>query len=649
MATDMTRRVPLTALVRPKFHAGQLLTADALSDLTEWSRLRFDLGRRGLGYGIVDGLSVTSRSATGLELEIGAGYAIDRLGRDIVTPTVQTLNLADDELFHDGLLNGAEAQRRIQVEIAIEYTARDAEPRPLAYLTDNRKTRDCVYTRTDEGFRLSASIVEPTAARHHNGRGKADRFKETLDILNRYEEQFGEEDPVSTDPLLSFLNQHYTDGGIKRFPRVERKLADWRQQAQVRKSDILETLFWIVLDNRLGLESDGVEASADTEARIRLATVNLKTAVNGSGVPGLYIEDIDTAPPARTLLNAGHAPRPDGLYSLSDLLWQPVNRADAALRDKGFVTQGYRRITAAGFGSIDELKTVLDHPPAAGAWTRPRTYLLRDADGSDRVVGFSSRDFQGLSALNVSRDPVGPVAPGEEVALWYTIENTGRTDLTVDVSDTVFGSDPQSVAADVQLEAGAQERFCKLYTVTEDTSGQGSPEAQQDGKLAVVSTVRARATEVGADSAQVEAVDQAFLTVNLPLSLEIDLETDIVGGAGTSDGARQVIYRVTVKNTSAQALNLRIRLVDDLNEQLFESLVLPPGAEELLTHLSPPIPADDRNLKSRVVASASTDDGRALTVSADQWTAWSALAEGPRTFWDLLVTIWRFFFPKKLR
>ena len=76
---------------RPRFFAGQLLTADDLTASQDVDSGLRQLHHRMLhGWGIASGLSVTGQRAE-TEVTLGAGYALDSTGRELVVPTPLTI------------------------------------------------------------------------------------------------------------------------------------------------------------------------------------------------------------------------------------------------------------------------------------------------------------------------------------------------------------------------------------------------------------------------------------------------------------------------------------------------------------------------------------------------------------------------------
>ena len=83
-----------TAFVRPKFFAGQLLTEDDLSALTDYTIAKDRLHNRHLfGAGVVCGLRVSCDPCGGGAITVNPGYALDCCGNDLVLPCAATLDV----------------------------------------------------------------------------------------------------------------------------------------------------------------------------------------------------------------------------------------------------------------------------------------------------------------------------------------------------------------------------------------------------------------------------------------------------------------------------------------------------------------------------------------------------------------------------
>jgi hypothetical protein len=120
-------------LKRPRYFAGQLLTADDFTDEQNYHRRKERL-RNGflLGFGVVSGLEVTARPEG---IFITPGYAIDALGREIFVTGPRVLPYPRS--LH-------------RCVIAAAYKETPADPVPVP------GTTELEYSRIEEGYLLEA-------------------------------------------------------------------------------------------------------------------------------------------------------------------------------------------------------------------------------------------------------------------------------------------------------------------------------------------------------------------------------------------------------------------------------------------------------------------------------------------------------------
>lgn len=148
------------AFVRPRFFAGQLLTEDDLSLLTDYVAGKDRLHNRMVsGPGVVCGLEVTCESCAGGTVVVHPGHALDCCGNDIVlsckekvdvqalvrelrvsSPGVHCGDPCDDDQRHFGLFVRYE-------ETSVDPVAPFATEEPCP-------TPGCVPSRIQEGFRF---------------------------------------------------------------------------------------------------------------------------------------------------------------------------------------------------------------------------------------------------------------------------------------------------------------------------------------------------------------------------------------------------------------------------------------------------------------------------------------------------------------
>ncbi|MFL6125574.1 hypothetical protein [Actinophytocola sp.] len=148
------------AFVRPRFFAGQLLTEDDLSLLTDYVAGKDRLHNRMVsGPGVVCGLEVTCDSCAGGSVLVRPGHALDCLGNDIVlscaekvdvralvrelrvsAPGVDCGDPCDDDQRHFGLF--------------VRYEETPADPVAPFATEEPCPTPGCVPSRVQEGFRF---------------------------------------------------------------------------------------------------------------------------------------------------------------------------------------------------------------------------------------------------------------------------------------------------------------------------------------------------------------------------------------------------------------------------------------------------------------------------------------------------------------
>jgi hypothetical protein len=161
------------ALVRPRFVAGQLLTADDLTAEQDYVRDRIDRRNRLLcGAGIVDGLAVTvDDGADGLHVVVQPGLAFDRFGREIFVGCAARAALPA-------------AGTTLVVCVAYRESAERLAPAPVATLGDDDGQGASQTDRIVEIFELSLAVAPADDAlpiarlRRSRGRWRPDpRFR----------------------------------------------------------------------------------------------------------------------------------------------------------------------------------------------------------------------------------------------------------------------------------------------------------------------------------------------------------------------------------------------------------------------------------------------------------------------------------------
>ena len=105
----------LECLCRPRFFAGQVLTADDLNRLDGYIRGKHRLHNRQLhGWGVVNGLEVTCNPC-GDGVAVGCGYALSPCGDDIVV--CEAVSVTASEAARRGLAINQDGARRTLFEL----------------------------------------------------------------------------------------------------------------------------------------------------------------------------------------------------------------------------------------------------------------------------------------------------------------------------------------------------------------------------------------------------------------------------------------------------------------------------------------------------------------------------------------------------
>ncbi len=113
----MTTPFAIPDLVRPAFFDGQRLDADDLTAVYEFHRSLRWLHNRSLhGWGVASGFTVTARKGDG-ELTVGAGYALDCAGHDILLARAVTLGVPP--------LAGAPGGGPVELLLTVSYASDD--------------------------------------------------------------------------------------------------------------------------------------------------------------------------------------------------------------------------------------------------------------------------------------------------------------------------------------------------------------------------------------------------------------------------------------------------------------------------------------------------------------------------------------------
>ncbi len=156
-----------SALVRPRFFGGMLLTEDDLQAIDDYTVAKRRLTNRHMfGAGVVCGLEVDCDPCKPGWLTVTPGYALDCCGNDIVVGCpvqIDALALLSDLRKREGLDCGEpcdDSSDRRYV-LVVSYDEQPADP-VAPYAQDDCAVGDCDFSRVREGYRFDlACEVRP--------------------------------------------------------------------------------------------------------------------------------------------------------------------------------------------------------------------------------------------------------------------------------------------------------------------------------------------------------------------------------------------------------------------------------------------------------------------------------------------------------
>ncbi|MGW5720007.1 hypothetical protein ACWEVP_27835 [Amycolatopsis sp. NPDC003865] len=270
------------AFVRPRFFAGQLLTEDDLSLLTDYVAGKDRLHNRTLsGPGVVCGLEVSCDSCVGGTVLVHPGHALDCCGNDIVlsckekvdvqalvrelrvsSPGVECGDPCDDGSRHFGLY--------------VRYEETMADPVAPFATEEPCPAPGCVPSRVEEGFRFVVKC--DTADDHRYNPGT--RLLERIGPLERYEAV-----RLRAQRLGRYLDaMSLAKSGSAR--TIEFAPAD-----RARYQDSLE---WLQ-DNAEAVPTPPVVAETTERVRALAASLARYDTYDAEGQRGLDLGDVDSA------------------------------------------------------------------------------------------------------------------------------------------------------------------------------------------------------------------------------------------------------------------------------------------------------------------------------------------------------------------
>lgn len=589
------------ALLRPDFFPGQLLTARDMSDIIDWTRANLALARWRDGWGAVRGLQVQAEPGEPLTLGIGPGYAVDPEGHNILVREADRFDLAD-------YLTEQSGQSIAALDIAIAYHEDRSDPKPVLDQRSGDDGPDCVFTRTDEGYRIIAVPVKDPDGDAAETSRKAEAwrqgFADCLAVARRYHERFaGRQDglPSGTE-VADFLQQAIAERPLRLTPDLSARIAELSDLASVPEPRVVPLLFDMVQDYRLTYAaSPPPEYRAG--AHVPLARVHLSVADGRGGET--RIAAVDAVPPFRRPLQRTPLPAPDGFVNIGSALGLPLTEAAAWLAGRGLNAEFYQAFGLSGIESVEELIQRLDFPPFIAAWDRPVVAFRRDIR-DPRVVALRATASAALEDLSLARHSSNvPASPGSEIALTYRVTNTGRTRLDVTVRDSLLEESRQPVLEVRQLDPGESATSTVAYRVPERL-----PPPGPDGAVRLKSEVVANAR--GEQGSPLERRIEAVLPVAAPMELRLEQQVDsLVVRPGDT-----VTARVLLENTGHVDLDIELTLdaggdVIALGDRRLEP------RDSLAIEQAVTVPADaGPRFLLEATADASGPDGRRLRARA---------------------------------
>ncbi len=496
----------LDCLVQPRFFCGQLLTDQDLTALLNWTQDKLRLTRYRHGWGVVCGLEVRCDPQQCGRVIVGPGYAVSCCGDDIIVCEETAFDLSDAcreaedpcaTLEEPGQVdNGAKL-----VDLYIRYKEELSNPQTALGRSVCREAAKCEYSRTHETFTLA---WQPTVIGSDPLRAEAEdwhaKYSECLDVV---------------DDFLNFLNQftslaeHAED--IRRwlvrwidnhpshqFCFVRDWVCDMEPEELADEASLVKVLFWLVQDRRNTFLNCSCH-SCQERSGVPLAQVWLQ-AKNDKDKGCCHVLGIDAYPPYRRPIRSDCWPAALGQVNLGRLIWHRSEEACVTLADLGVQVDGEVKFEFPA--TLAELKTELDCSLFVPCGDSVSVQYF-EADESFNGVGMGQRVLgfcgapppSGLGVAVVKSSDMTEVGPGAQVTYNFDVTNTGETELTVKVDDSLLGE----IVSDVILSPGTTETFSKNYVVPDD-----APD-QLENKVTV--------TGVDADGQEVTATDTHLLKI----------------------------------------------------------------------------------------------------------------------------------------
>ncbi len=486
-----------SAIVRPQFFCGQLLTDEDLTSLVDWTRDRLRLARYRHGWGVVTGLEVECVPQTASRVRVTPGYAIDHKGHDILVGAAAEIDLAAacEKELHKGLCGEQGGDKSLDsdldrplpipmppsgdgqtfaVDLSLHYREIPAEPQSALGSSSCKEIAECEFSRVEESFELAWTPAllrsNPLAT---NAQRWLEEYRKTLEVLSQIRQAFVDVGGRGNDirqRLLDWIDLHPPT----QFCFIRSLVCNLEASELANEKKLAEVLFWLVQDRRNAFVARTVECVPES-AGVLLARVYMSAGAAG----GCRVERIDTHQPNRRPLHRDRWPAPSGQVNLAGWLWHQKGDVCTALDDLGVEVR--RQVDFELPATLQELEERLDDDP----WTpcgKPvclEVYAPHDKDDllGERVVGFRCDEVP--LGLQVEKTSVQSVARAGEVVIYkFTLHNTGEGALTIELKDSLIGL----VTSAIHLIPKATTVVTGAYVVPPDASGTLSNEVVAIGR-----------------------------------------------------------------------------------------------------------------------------------------------------------------------
>ncbi|MGF1580041.1 MAG: hypothetical protein ACFCD0_11830 [Gemmataceae bacterium] len=304
----------LPELLRPNFFAGQLLTSEDLTALSDWVAQRLSLTRRGDGWGILCGLNVVAAPQNPADpnslttVLIDPGHAIDPTGRDIVVRQKQSIDLAEfcrergceesttddcrdttqqpDAPFRLGGLSLPVNTMR-SVDLWLHYAKKDREPRAVFPRPRREGRQTCEASRHEESFEFYATVstLDQERANSAERTTTSESRDSRLDLLREFAYEFPKLwtwmlPPTNSQPLPELETWQDVERWLTAklqsnttFPFLQQLLGKRGVKALPWK--VAEVLLWLI--QGMGKHTTPCGGCPDTKSGVPLARVWLFT------------------------------------------------------------------------------------------------------------------------------------------------------------------------------------------------------------------------------------------------------------------------------------------------------------------------------------------------------------------------------------